>query len=229
MNVILDLVTIGILAVCVWKGYRKGFVMSLTGVITLVAAILVGGYTANRYSGQISEYIEPYIGWISNDAADDALRSAGGKTAQSDPDKRFGAITDAFEALGISDDAAQGLAQKAKDLIEQKSLSVRTGISRVFTDALTYILVFMVAFAVTALVFTVLANIVSAAFGLPVLNALNKFGGIALGAVYGLLILFALAWLLRFTGIVISQETLEKTWFVRLFMYLNPIKYMLGL
>lgn len=229
MNVILDLLALGILGLCVWNGYRKGFIMSLAGVVILVAALALGGYAAENYSDQLSGYIEPYIGWLSTDAADTTLAKAGAGTDEQDETKVFGAITDTFEALGISSEAADGLAQKVDALIREKELSVKSGIARVFTQTLTYILVFLAVFAVAALVLTVFANIISAAFGLPVLNAINKIGGITLGAVYGFVLLFAMTWLLRFTGVLISQELLEKTWFVRVFMYINPIRYLLGL
>ncbi len=229
MNIILDLLALGILGACVWSGYRKGFIMSLAGVVILVAALLLGGYAAENYSEKLSGYIEPYIGWLSTDAADSTLAKAGANSGEQDKSKIFTAITDTFEALGISSEAADGLAKKADALIEEKQLSVRSGIARVFTQTLTYILVFAAVFAVASLVLTVLANIISTAFGLPVLHAINKIGGITLGAVYGLLILFAVTWVLRFTGVLISQELLEKTWFVRVFMYINPIRYLLGL
>jgi len=76
---------------------------------------------------------------------------------------------------------------------------------------------------------SVLANMLSTAFTMPVLNTLNKVGGLSLGALYGLLIIFTLTWFFNYTGFLISQETLQNTWFVRLFMIINPLKAILGL
>lgn len=223
MNAILDIIMLAVLGLCILWGYRKGFVMAVAGVLTLLIALLVGSYVADNHSEQIGGYLEPYIGWISLDPANEALKDAG-TGVQNDEQRLLDAVTDCFERLGMSSDAAENMARKVSALITQENLSIRSGISKIFTQSITYIVVFALVFLVTVLILTVVANIVNAAFKIPVLNALNKFGGIALGALYGFLILYAVTWVLRFTGVLISQETLEKTWFVRLFMNLNLFK-----
>ena len=229
MNVILDLVMLGILGLCVWSGYKRGFILSLTGVLVIVLSLVIAGTVAHRFSADIAEKIEPYVGWISDDSVDEAVIEGGGLSSSSTETALIATVTSAFVKLGLSEQTAQDLSEKAASLISEGQITVRSGVSAVFTGLLTYIILFVVAFSLSALCLSVIANTLSAAFKLPVLNTLNKVGGISLGAVYGLLIIFTLTWFLNYTGFLISQQTLQNTWFVKLFMYINPLKSILGL
>ena len=229
MNVILDLAMLGILGLCIWSGYKRGFFLSLAGVLVIILSLVIAGTVAQRFSADVADEIQPYIGWISDDSADEAVIEGGGSSATDSEESLLTTVTSAFIKLGLSEQLASEMSVKAAGLIDREQSTVRSGVSSVFTGLLTYIILFIVVFAISALCLSVIANALSTAFKLPVLNTLNKVGGISLGAIYGLMIIFTLTWFFNFTGFLIPQETLQKTWFVKLFMYINPLKAVLGL
>ena len=63
---------------------------------------------------------------------------------------------------------------------------------------------------------------------LPGLHFLNKTGGALLGLVKGCAILFLCAWVLRYLGKVIPEETVEQTRLLKFFMTTNPVALVLG-
>ena len=225
----LDILALVIIAFCVWMGYRKGFILSLSGVIVIVLSIVLGSMISKSIAPKIADSIEPYIGWISEDAVDEAIRDVGSRPEVNNEDGVFEVSVKTFENMGFSSDAAQNMTKIVWEYVEDGAKSVKEAISRAFTSAITYLLIYIVIFAIIALILSTLANLVNSFFSLPGLSALNKIGGIALGAVYGIAIVFVVYWFLRFLGFIIPQEELSKTFVTRFFMYVNPLKLILGI
>ena len=57
---------------------------------------------------------------------------------------------------------------------------------------------------------------------------MSAFGGALLGLVKGCAILFLCAWVLRYLGKVIPEETVEQTRLLKFFMTTNPVALVLG-
>ena len=64
---------------------------------------------------------------------------------------------------------------------------------------------------------------------LPGLHTLNRTGGAILGLLKGCAVLFLCAWVLRYLGSVIPEETVEQTHLLKFFMTTNPFTLLGGL
>ena len=69
------------------------------------------------------------------------------------------------------------------------------------------------------IVLTVIGNLPNLTFKIPDMDVLNDVGGLVLGIVQGILFCFLITWALKFTGILLPQETLSEStilsWFMR--------------
>jgi len=226
------LINIGILltlAVCMWNGWRRGLIMSLSNVLIIIIALVAGGVAAARFAPDFAGMVEPYIGWLSDDAVDEAMEEGGYLTDPRDALEIEEIAYSAFSKLGVSSDAAAAFASLVAESAGAPDFTLRTGVSRVAVSAGLYLMVFMVAFAIIAMALSVIAGVVASSFDLPILNMFNKIGGISLGFLYALFIIFTAAWFLRFTGIFISQDELAGSGLIQFFMRVNPVKGILGL
>lgn len=86
---------------------------------------------------------------------------------------------------------------------------------------------FVLAFVLLLIVWKILARTLDLVSRLPVLNTLNKLGGLALGAVRGALILFVCAWLARLLfSQVIPADLVEQSTLLQFFLTVNPLEYL---
>jgi hypothetical protein len=72
-----------------------------------------------------------------------------------------------------------------------------------------------------------LAQLIASFFVIPPLKLIDTIGGLAAGLIFGGVLLFIVGWALRYTGLLISPEILERTVFARFFMSANPFAGML--
>ena len=65
---------------------------------------------------------------------------------------------------------------------------------------------------------TVLGNIPNISFKIPNLDILNDVGGAVMGVAQGVCLLLVFSWAMKFTGLLIPQETVSETFLVPWFM-----------
>ncbi len=218
-----------VIGLCIWGGYSKGLFMSIAGIVVLVASLIIGGIFASAFAPVVADQIEPYIGWLSDDAAEKAVLENYENGVPKSADSQENAVSQAFSQLGIAPSATDRLTQMVVKLVNDVNMTMNQAISSVFTRTLTYVLIFVVVFALCAMILSIIANIINSALRFPVLNFMNKTGGIIVGAIYGLFLVFVAAWIIRFLGVVIPQDVLDSTLLTKFFMSFNPVSLMLGI
>jgi hypothetical protein len=218
---VLDLLILLVLAFCVWQGYRKGLVLSLSGFLILIIALWGASSLSDRFVDPVAERIHPLLDWVTDDAAEEASRSESG---DNDSDAHALSVArKAFSLLGVSGREVDALADKVLTFMEDAGVSVRAGISAVFIRTLAWVVLFLFFLAVIALLLTLLAHFIGMMFELPGLKTLDTVGGLTAGFVHGCLILFAVGWGLRFLGILIPAELIDETVLTRFFVQTNPL------
>ena len=77
MNIIIDLLLIGILALCVWNGYRKGLILGISGILALVVAFYGANLIAETYSSEFTSMGEHFIAVFVDIKVDDTAEVLG--------------------------------------------------------------------------------------------------------------------------------------------------------
>ena len=258
MGIIIDIILLGIIAFCVWKGYTRGLILSVSKVIGFIIAIYAANLLAHAYAPDVSEMLSPFVTGIVDSSVSEAV--VGNTDAQDE--KADAAAQDGESADGASDAAAEnlaanpegsavgsrgydlaygalrklGVAEHTADKIASEvgqttdglEANVAMTLSSKLCDTLAYIAVFTVASVLIIIVLTVIANIINLTFGLPGLDLVNKIGGSVFGGLSGVIIVVIIAWVCRFTGLIISDSVLEKSIFLKWMMNANLLEAILG-
>jgi uncharacterized membrane protein required for colicin V production len=229
MNIILDLLLIGILALCVWNGYRKGLILGISGILALVVAFYGANLIAETYSSEFRSMVEPFIAGLVDKAVDETTEDENAAVGEiADADQVYHISFDSLKRLGILKSAASNLADELKEEVDQIGGRLKTAMIHKLSVTLSYVAVLVIVFLLIVILFTVIANLVNLAFKLPGLELINDIGGAVFGLLKGLIFLFAIAWLIRFLGFIIPESTLNKTIVLKWLMVNNPIITIFG-
>jgi uncharacterized membrane protein required for colicin V production len=231
MGFIIDVILVVILAFCVWRGYKNGLIRGVCGFLALVLSIFGASLVASTYSEEYTGMLRPFVGGIVDSTLADILRPDGADAAGAPPAAEGGTYNTAFAALrklGLSASAAELLAEKVSGAVADAEKGLASVITDKLCAALAYIVVFGAAFIILAIIFAVLGNLLNFVFSLPGLHLVDTVAGLAFGLGKGLIIVFFIALVLRYLGIVTS-EAIEDTTLLKLLINHNPIANVLGI
>jgi len=231
MNMILDVALVVLLLVCAFSGYRKGLILSISSVLVLAISVFVGGSVARSYGPELAQTVEPYIGWLSEDATDQVIAEMDETLEDIDANRAYEVIEASFLRMGIAEDAAQKLAEEGHSLMLGSGSNIRRSISIVFVDVLTYMLIFVVVFAVCAAALSIVLNVVGSSFAMPDLKLVDDIGGAVVGLGYGFVILLVLSWIMRYGAAFLPEDStlISNSGILTHFINDNPLSSILGL
>ena len=197
MGTIIDLISVVILAVCFYLGFKKGFINSIMGLVSLIVAIVLA---INFYSYP-AEYlkenlIKPYF----VDSTSETFSSLmNGGTEVIPPEKIFDdepdALTATAERFGIDVSAIKEYYNSTvKDVIDsfntdEISDKLSEFVVESTVDTVSNVLGFISILVVAVIFINFLLMLVNLLFKLPVLKFANKLAGGLLGLLKGTLII----------------------------------------
>lgn len=226
LNVIIDVVLLLILLGCAWKGYRSGLISGVFAILALVVAVYGADLVADTYSGEFTSVVEPFASGLVDRASTGAWE---GFTEQGiTPD----VYTEAYETLrgiGFMGSAAENIARELAAGVSEGGHVLKVAMVELLCIKVAYVLTVAIFFVLIAIVFAVIGNIINLEFRLPGLELINGMLGTVFGIARGLIICFALAWLMRFTGMAVKESVVENTVLLGWLMRVNPLVGLLGL
>jgi uncharacterized membrane protein required for colicin V production len=253
LSLAIDIILVLILALAAWRGFRNGFIRGVLGLVAIVVAIYGANLVAKTYSGEFTGMLKPFVGGIIDSAVSDAIV----KYDQQSPDTETGADGDgesdadtgadgdadtgrdddanvfeiSFEALrniGISSKAAGLLAEKVGDEIKSIGQQMTSSLTEKLCGALAYIILFGISFVIILIIFAIIGNLMNLVYILPGIETADRLIGLILGLVKGALIVFAIAVMIRYLGLL-SPEAVQNTTLLKLITDVNPLADLLGI
>ena len=231
---LIDLAVVGTVAFCAWRGYKNGLIRGVFGVVSLIAALLVANIAANAYSGEAKGMMMPFIGGMIESTItemnEDGVEYQELAHDHDIDDVDFGVAYMALRQLGLPEAAAVQIAEQSIDLDEEEEEQYTTFadvIADRLSTAFSYVAVFGIAFLLIAIVFAVIGNLIGVVFSLPGLKLVDIISGSVFGLVKGVIIVYTMAVIIRYFGLLISS-TLERTTILRYLVNNNPIANLLG-
>lgn len=228
MSYIIDILFVGIIVLCVWRGISKGIILSAAGLITLVLALFCAQFVADNYSDVFVDSMAPFASGIVEEAANEEYFGFELNT-ETDDDTILEVAESVFLRLGMSDEVARTQAEKASEGISSIGADLKDSISNSYISMLSYVLTFVIVFVLLNIIFSVILNLANIVFQLPGLNLLNTIGGGVTGLIYGIIIVFLISWALRFFGFAISEDMTQSSVLLQFFMDVNPISNVVGM
>lgn len=236
---IFDLVIVLLLALAVWRGYRKGFILTFCGFLAIFVALVGATVVSNVLAQPVSQAISPMIESSIQQAVVEKLQS---------PDSSAPAGSQSPALPDSSQDSSQESPipdvplQEILDLLKQSPLyrgfadalqsAVNAGmvsatanativISEYIAGQVARIVLFVVSFVLILIVWFFISHALDLAFKLPVLSSLNRWGGGALGLLKGGLLIYIACWLLK--GSFLPQEAIQSTYLLHFFCTSSPL------
>ena len=246
MTFFIDLAIVVIVAFCVWRGYKGGLLRGAFGFVALIAALFVSSIIASAYSEEFSGALKPFIGGIVDttltEIATDDPDYDPDISDTTDPDLPVPADSDsedidptdvraayaALREIGLPESSASKIAQVAASDRQPGPITfLAESIADRLSSSLAFVAVFGVAFLMLAIIISVIGNLISFVFSLPGFKQIDTIAGLALGLAKGLLIVFAIAAIIRYYGLFF-QSTVEGTSILRVLVNNNPIASLIG-
>ena len=237
MRTILGLIFLVTLVYCGWAGYKKGLIMGIFSILAFVISVYGANLLAQTYSGEVVDALRPFAsGFVEVNIVDKTVRPAMGATDLSisdffaqNPGRETEFCTMIYEEVGIFDATSEQMAEEAVDYARENGTDLTDAVVEVLCIRISYVAAFLLAFLMILIILTVLGNLPNISFKIPNFDALNDIGGAVMGFVQGICLLLVFGWALKFTGIVLPQETLSETFLVSWFMDQSVLVHYLGI
>lgn len=217
MTYVLDALLIGLFALCIVIGWRRGFVEAISGVIALAAAVAVSVLLSSPMAElTYTKTVEPaVISALEEQIQDDTLPVA--QQVDNALEQMPAFITALLAARGV--DSGEAVLEGLH--VEEMGISLAEGVTQQviaplilpLLEGLCSILLFVIVYLLALLLLRVL-NVVAR---VPVLKQLNRALGVVAGACNGVLwVIFAVGVVTTLTYLcwipVLTPEVLEQTW-----------------
>lgn len=208
---VLDLILLAILLFFALMGAKRGFVLTLCSLVAVVVALVGANFLADTLTPKVAQAIEPTI----ETTIQTALEKQGQSLQDMATDETLTAIREKGGLYAFVADAMEEALQKL-DIVPIVS-TVATKAATAVAEQLAHGLLFLAAFFLVLLGWTLLAHALDLVAKLPGLNSLNGLLGGVVGLVKGLIIAYIAVWVLYTLTGTVSQETAGQT---RLFLFL---------
>ena len=200
-GIVLDLILAALLLFFLWRGYSKGFVLTLCGLLAVFVALIGGSILADALARPVARAVVPALEGHLRDSIGSYFQYAPPAADSSVPDTFFSDLTlsQALEALqGTA--LFGGLAEAFAQAVDRGAESVAAGVIQALAEyaavQLTRAVLFLVCFIAVLAAWTLLSRALDLAFRLPVLSTLNHWAGALMGLATGVLVAVIALWLL---------------------------------
>ena len=229
MILFLDLTVVAVVAFCGWRGYRNGLIRGAFGVVALIAALFIANIAAKAYSGEFTGMLKPFVGGIvETTLAELADEDSDFISASSKSEYQKNSIArSVLSQIGLPDVSAERVAELAVQS-DEPDTSFTDVITEKLCSTLAFVAVFGIGFILLSIIFAVIGNLVGFVFSLPGLKLVDSITGVLFGVCKGVLIVLALATVVRYFGLL-ARSTIEETKILQYVVNNNAVANMLGL
>ena len=231
-TLLIDVAIVGTVVFCGWRGYKNGLIRGVFGVVSLIVSLLVANIAAQAYSDEAKGMLVPFVGGMIESTMTEMTEEGVEYQALAHDhdieDAEFGAAYTALRRIGLPEAAAVSVAEQSLSVEEDERGNYFSDIiGDRLSSAFSYVAVFGIAFLLIAIIFAVIGNLVGFVFSLPGLKLVDIIAGSVLGLFKGIIIVFTIAVILRYFGLLILS-TIEGTSVLNYIINNNPIANMLG-
>ncbi len=256
VNIILDILVVAVALFCAWRGWRKGIIGGLCAILAIIVSFYGANLIASTYSAEFTGIVEPFAHGIvdtmvnrvtganEEEEAEPITASAEEATGEEEGRKKRPVVvvlseeekedvySVAFAVLrqvGFHEDTAAKVAQKSVEVADFVGSDLSEFLAEELCSVVAYVGVFVIAFVLIAIIFVVVSNVLDLVFNLPGIELVNRILGLVLGLGLAFCILQFVGCIARFTGIIISDETIGSTMLFKYFVENNYLAEFIGL
>ncbi|WP_294473874.1 CvpA family protein [uncultured Intestinimonas sp.] len=221
---ILDLILLAVLTAFALRGASRGLILTLCGLGAMLVSFLGAGFVAGLLAPQVADALEPRFAAAIEERLEDHLEAAlPGGEALDTGNIPLSDLLEILRDMGLYQSAVDAVERAVDQGMTETAAGVAAAVAASIAERVAYMLLFVVSSAVILVLWTILSHTLNLVARLPGLHTLNRTGGAILGLLKGCAVLFLCAWVLRYLGSVIPEETVEQTHLLKFFLNTNPL------
>ena len=215
---LIDMIILALLALFGWRGWAKGLVLSLCGLVAVFVAFFSAQFLSDQFCTPVSNILRPII--IQTVRGADAEPAANPADPESTytVDELLASIQEKGLFEGFSAFLEEGVKSNA---VEQSDrLSPLEALASYLAQAAAKALLFGIVFISVMVAWFLVSHALDLAFQLPILSEVNTIGGLIIGLVKGALLTVVGVWLAQVAGFipnppdtpVVALFTVDRLW-----------------
>ncbi len=232
----LDVITLALIVFSLVKGYKKGLVKTAFKIGIIIAAVII----ANTFSPVLSDYVKTteqykeFTTSVKTSILSSIESNEGTDTGTFETTNENNAAFDYLSKIGLDIESIQdGYRQSVNEGVHNAKETLDKTVLTPVCEFLSNALCFVILFFASVLILYLLMYLVDLVFKLPLLKSANKFGGLVLGGIFGVLKVFVFCTVFQIIlpyiqtqsiGLVCGME--NATYIYRFFLDINPLKFL---
>lgn len=228
---IADGLVLAVLVIFACVGARRGLILSLCGLVAVVAAFAGASFLARTLSPLVSDALEPKFAAAIEEQLNASLLAqaeAGEQAVLSAEDVPLEGVLDALREMGFYETLIDAVDRAVESGVTATAAGAAAAVAAAVAQSAAYLILFLAGFVVILVGWRLLSRALDLVARLPGLHFLNKTGGALLGLVQGCILLFVAAWLLQFSGQLLPRELVDQTVLLKFFMTASPLSLLAG-
>ena len=234
---IFDGILLVFLIVCMVRGAKRGMILALCSLLAVFIAFAGASVAAKQLSPKLSETLQPRIQASIEKNLESQYEAAKPEdpspTGMPQPDETgdensLSSVLDAIRGLGIYEHVVNSIRSSLDQGFHQAASSVAAAAAMELASSIAYLLTFVLGFVVILLLWYLLCHGLDLVARLPVLHAMNRFGGAVIGLTTGAILLFVIAWALQFFGRLFPEDVVQQTVLLKFFLRTSPLSLLSG-
>ena len=225
-----DLAIVLVLLLFFWRGYSKGFVLTLCGFLAVFVALIGAAFLSDALAEPVAKAVEPTVQQHIQDALTEAIQntalvSVDGGVAQTPEELPLNAVIEQLKESKLYQGFADAFQKAVDNGTAEIAANAAQTLSHFVAVQIARIVLFVLSFFAVLVAWFFLSHTLDLVTKLPVLNSLNHWGGGAVGLLKGALVMFIAAWL--FQDSYIPRDAVEQTYLLKWFCTVSPISFFL--
>lgn len=225
--VIIDAIAAAVLlGFAIW-GAQRGLFRSLTGLLSVIVALVGAGLIAGALAAPAARLAGPLVEEHIRGQVDEAMEVQSSQQVEMpelemEEDDGF-AIEDLLALMGLDEDVRESLLGDIQEKAVDSGVNVATAIVESVVQSLLYGVLFLLSFLALMLLLKLAVGAMDLVLKLPGLHLLNSLGGAVIGLAEGALLAFLAIWIARRLGISFETETVAQTHILHFFTTNTPL------
>ena len=228
---ILDLLIVATMVFFSWRGWKKGLILTLFGLVAVFVALIGANFLAAHFEPAAADFLAPRFETMITDQFSHELE----KEQESKPEISFdelpvsNLVVDFLKDVGLFESLAEDFSTSVKETAQKSIESAAKLISVGLAKLVAKTLLFILFFAAILILWFIVSHLLDLVFKLPVLDTLNSTGGMVCGLVKALLIVWIAVLLFQLKSNLITAEAIQSSFILRFFIAYNPIFYFISM
>ena len=224
--IIYDIIIAAVLLFFLWRGYCKGFVLTLCSLLAVFVALIGASVLSNALAEPAAKAVEPVVAARIQESLAEAIQntefvSVDGGVAEKPEEIALAGVIQHLKETELF----KGLADAFQKAVDDGVADAAQALAHFAAVQIARTVIFAIAFFAVLIAWSILSHTLDLVARLPVLSTVNAWGGGAVGLVKGALIVYIAVWLLR--GSYIPPAAIEGSYLLRFFASASPLSFFL--